>query len=311
MTQIESFWAIKSVPLQKLDELNGVSLYMKRADLIHSVISGNKFWKLYHNFKCYCNSGIDTPMIITFGGAYSNHILATAYAGYMAQIPTLGIIRGEELENVVDYNPTLSSAKTLGMKLHFVNREMYRDKKTIEKAWREKYPQAMILPEGGTNSLAVEGIKNMLDTHTEDFDYLCSAVGTGGTISGLSKYAREHQQVVGFMVAEDEAVLQTIDHYTDKDNLHLVSTAPKGYGKFDEKTISFINHFYQKYQIPLDPVYTGKMMMKLLELIEEGFFPAKSKILVFHTGGVQGVLGANALLNKKNKLTIDFNPLTI
>lgn len=311
MNTISPFSSYFSVPIQEILTFHEVTLCMKREDLIHSGISGNKFWKLYHNIENYRLKHPSNPFIITFGGAFSNHIVATAYAGKIANIPTLGIIRGEELEANFTENPSLALASSLGMEFQFVSREAYRDKKNIEKGWMAHYPDAIIIPEGGTNLAAVEGIKNMLNTSTKDFDYLCTAVGTGGTVSGLSKYAEEHQKILGFQVVEDPSIVQVIHDLSGRDNVQLFTTEPKGYGKFDEKLIAFINEFYQKYQIPLDPIYTGKMMMKLFELIENDYFVPKTKILAFHTGGIQGVLGANQLLKKKKKLTIDFNPLQI
>jgi 1-aminocyclopropane-1-carboxylate deaminase len=170
---------------------------------------------------------------------------------------------------------------------------------------QEEFPLSLVVPEGGTNENAVEGIQFMLNEETQDFDYLCSAIGTGGTISGIAKFAEEHQKVLGFKAVKDESLEERISKLSGRDNFTLFDAADGGFGKITNENVRFINEFYQKFGIVLEPVYTGKMMRKIFELIEEDYFPEGSKILAFHTGGLQGINGANEMLKKKNKSIIN------
>lgn len=290
------------IPMVKIPIQKRICLFMKREDLVHSEISGNKYWKLFYNVKNYLQNNFPDSIIITFGGAFSNHIAATSAVGEKFGIKTLGVIRGEELRDNWQGNPTLEDAHKRGMDFLFLKREDYRHKEKISQELRRKYPNALIVPEGGTNELAVEGVQYMLDERTKDFDYICTAVGTGGTISGLAKFAENHQKLLGFKVVDDPTLEQRISHLSGKKNFTLFDAHDGRYGKILDENIQFINHFYEKYKIPLDPIYTGKMMRHLFRLIEEeNYFPENSKILAFHTGGLQGILGANQLLKKQNR----------
>jgi len=291
----------ENIPIQEIPAGKKVRLFIKREDLIHPEISGNKYWKLFFNINTYLQQKPENPLIITFGGAYSNHISALSALGKLSGIPTLGIIRGEELEKKWNTNPTLVFAKQNGMNLKFVTREEYRDKDKLTEFLQQEFPNALIIPEGGTNANAVRGIKMMLNNDTKDFDYLCTAVGTGGTAAGISEFCEENQKVIGFKVVEDTSLQNRIWKLTSKRNLHLTDAAFGGYGKINDENIRFINDFRAKYEIPLDPVYTGKMMQKVFEMINEDYFPEGSKILCFHTGGLQGIKGANSLLEKQNR----------
>ncbi|MGG5208449.1 1-aminocyclopropane-1-carboxylate deaminase/D-cysteine desulfhydrase [Chryseobacterium sp. MIQD13] len=292
----------ESVPIQEvpIDNKN-IKLFIKREDLIHPQISGNKYWKLFHNINSYLEKTPENPYIITFGGAFSNHIAAVSAAGNLSGIPTLGIIRGEELQDKWRDNPTLLLAKRNGMNLKFVTREEYRHKEKLTEFLYKEFPDALIVPEGGTNKEAVEGIKMMLNDHTKDFDYLCTAVGTGGTVAGIAKFCEESQKVIGFKVVDDASLENKISELTSGRNFNLIDSCFGGYGKIKDENIRFINDFKEKYGIPLEPVYTGKMMQKVFELIDEGYFPENSKVLCFHTGGLQGIEGANLLLEKQNR----------
>lgn len=292
---------ITRIPLEK-----NIRLYIKREDLIHPEISGNKYWKLFYNVNHYLNKQPNDPKLITFGGAYSNHIAAVAAVGKMMHISTLGIIRGEELSLKYQENPTLKQASENGMEYLFVTREEYRNKENISLELKEKFPEALIIPEGGTNDQAVEGVRHMLNNETQEFDYLCTAVGTGGTAAGLSKFCETHQQVIGCQVVKDPSVEEKVFQLSGKRNVTFLEAHDRGYGKITEENIRFINSFFQKFGIPLDPVYTGKMMKKIMEQIEEGYFPEHSSVLVFHTGGLQGIAGANERLKQQNKTEINF-----
>ncbi|MDQ1161152.1 1-aminocyclopropane-1-carboxylate deaminase [Chryseobacterium sp. SORGH_AS 447] len=292
------------IPVIEIPTEKKVKLFMKREDLVHPQISGNKYWKLFFNINKYLDRKPAKPYMITFGGAFSNHIAAVSAVGNLAGVPTLGIIRGEELKDKWRDNPTLLFAKRNGMNLQFVTREEYRHKEKLTGFLQKEFPDALIIPEGGTNAEAVAGVRMMLNEGTKDFDYLCTAVGTGGTIAGLSKYSEDHQKVIGFRVVDDDSLENRILELTSKKNFSLIDSSFGGYGKIKDENIRFINDFKERYNIPLEPIYTGKMMQKVFELIEEGFFPENSKILCFHTGGLQGIEGANLLLEKQNRTLI-------
>lgn len=297
---------IPSIPILKVDTINHVEIYIKREDLIDPEISGNKFWKLLYNIENYINQNPIQPLLITFGGAYSNHIAATAALGKKLNIPTIGLIRGDEIENKWSENPTLQKVHQDGMSFKFIKRDQYREKENLAKKYQQLYPSSLIIPEGGTNDLAMEGIKFMLGENTKTFDYLCSAVGTGGTLSGLSKFCEIDQKILGFKAVNDSSLNDKILKLSKRNNFTLFEASQGGYGKINDELISFINEFYQKYQIPLEPIYTGKMMQHLFKLIMEGYFPKGTKILAFHTGGLQGIKGINELLEKQQKKLINF-----
>lgn len=289
------------IPVVEIPVRKKVKLFMKREDLIHPEISGNKYWKLFFNINKYLAGNPEKPYIITFGGAFSNHIAAVSALGKLTGIPALGIIRGEELKEKWRENPTLVFARKNGMNLRFVTREEYRHKEKLTEFLQKEFPQALIIPEGGTNADAVEGVKMMLNDQTKDFDYLCTAVGTGGTIAGISKFCEEHQKVVGFKAVSDSSLENRISKLTPKENFNLIDSAFGGYGKINDENIRFINDFKNDYGIPLEPIYTGKMMQKIFEMIDDRYFPEGSRILCFHTGGLQGIEGANMLLEKQNR----------
>ena len=293
---------ITQIPLQK-----NIQLFLKREDLIHPKISGNKYWKLFYNINSYLDQNPANPFIITFGGAFSNHIAAVAALGNEYQLKTLGIIRGEELQGKWEENPTLKMAHQNGMDFRFVSRIEYRDKDSLTQILKKEFPNALIIPEGGTNEHAVEGIQFMLTEETKRFDYLCTAVGTGGTIAGISKFAQDNQKILGFKVVDDHSLYNKVLELSTRSNFELIEAHEGKYGKTTDENIRFINDFNQNYGIQLDPIYTGKMMKKLFEMIEENYFPAGSKILAFHTGGLQGISGANELLKKQNRALIDIN----
>ncbi len=288
------------IPITRLFSRNGCELFVKREDLVHPEISGNKYWKLFYSVNTYLSENPSSKLLVTFGGAYSNHIAATAAAGKIFNVPTMGIVRGEELDTL-PLNSTLRQAEADGMTLRFVSRTDYRNINKLTAELQQEFPNALIIPEGGTTPGAVEGVRHMLDERTADFDYLCSAVGTGGTLAGLSRFSNEGQKVIGFNVVADSSLRERIASLSGKTNFDLVEAAFGGYGHIMPEVVSFVNGFYSEYNLPLDPIYTGKMMMKLLQLLDEGYFPSRSRILAFHTGGLQGVAGANEWLQNKNR----------
>ena len=289
------------IPIVEIPIESKVRLFIKREDLTHPEISGNKYWKMFYNVKKYLEKEVSERKIITFGGAFSNHIAAAAALGNEFGIKTLGVIRGNELEDSWQENPTLFSAHQNGMSFRFVTRETYRYKERLMAELQEEFPESLVVPEGGTNENAVEGIQYMLTDETNDFDYICSAVGTGGTVSGLSKFAQPHQKIIGFKAVKDNSLENRIKNLSKKDNFILIDASDGGFGKITDENVRFINEFYQYFGIVLEPVYTGKMLRKIFEMIADDYFPANSKILAFHTGGLQGIVGANEMLKKKNR----------
>lgn len=289
-----------------LPEKLGIELFIKREDKIHSFVSGNKYRKLKYNLLEADKMGFKT--LLTFGGAYSNHIAAVASAGVILGFKTIGVIRGDELENAVNSNPTLSFAKDCGMQFKFVSRESYRTKTTntfIEKL-KAEFGNFYLVPEGGTNDLAIKGCEEILNYRDKNFDYICCAVGTGGTVAGVINCSKPSQQVLGFPALKGDFLHQDISKFATKNNWKLITDYHfGGYAKINEELVSFINQFKNKNNIPLDPVYTGKMMYGIFDLIEKGYFPKGTKILAIHTGGLQGISGMNAVLKKKNLQIIE------
>jgi 1-aminocyclopropane-1-carboxylate deaminase len=286
-------------------ENTNVSLYIKREDLLHPYVSGNKFRKLKYNLVQAKRENKQT--LLTFGGAFSNHILAVAAAGKVQGYKTIGIIRGEELKYKIAENPTLKKAQDLGMVFDFVGREIFREKSSPKfiHQLEEKFEDFYLIPEGGTNDLAVKGCEEILTVTDEKFDYICCAVGTGGTISGLINCSKSSQQVMGFPALKGDFLREDICKFVSKSNWDLITSYHfGGYAKVSEELILFINEFYQKHKVPLDPIYTGKMLFGVMDLINKNYFPENSKILVIHTGGLQGITGMNNLLKQKNQLQI-------
>ncbi|MEO0045075.1 MAG: D-cysteine desulfhydrase [Bacteroidota bacterium] len=282
-----------------------ISLYIKREDLLHPYISGNKYRKLKYNLVLAKSE--QKSILLTFGGAFSNHILAVAAAGKEMGFRTIGIIRGEELRDKIAENPTLQKAQDFGMVFDFVSREVYRDKNSDDFMLQleAQFGDFYLLPEGGTNDLAVKGCEEILTQSDESFDYICCAVGTGGTISGIINCSKHSQQVLGFPALKGDFLKEDICKFVEKSNWDLVTEYHfGGYAKINAELVRFINDFHQKYQIPLDPIYTGKLVYGVFDLIDKDWFPKGSKILLIHTGGLQGILGMNQLLKQKNQIEI-------
>ena len=281
-----------------------ITLVVKREDLLHEHVSGNKFRKLFYNVIEARNKGYNT--LLTFGGAYSNHIAATAAAGKELGIKTIGIIRGDELgENLkrtLHENPTLGFAVSQDMRLHFVSRKAYRHKTEPEFIANlfQLFGKFYLVPEGGTNELAVKGTEEILTPEDNAFDYICSAIGTGGTIAGLINSAKPHQKVLGFPALKENFLHNNIAKYTHSDNWELIRAYNfGGFAKINKDLVEFINMVNTLHNLPLDPVYTGKMLYGIIDLIKKDYFPKGSKILAIHTGGLQGKNGMNIRLKKK------------
>ncbi|MDT0559074.1 pyridoxal-phosphate dependent enzyme [Ichthyenterobacterium sp. W332] len=281
-------------------------LFIKREDLLHPVISGNKFRKLKYNLTEAKQQGLKT--LLTFGGAFSNHITAVAACGQAFGFKTIGVIRGEELKNDIDTNPTLTYAQNCGMHLEFVSRADYKLKTTEDfiLQLKEKFGKFYLIPEGGTNTLAVKGCEEILTEADSKFDYICCAVGTGGTISGLINSAKPHHKILGFPALKGDFLQQDIRKFVTKTNWDLVTDFHfGGYAKINNELITFLNEFKTQHKITLDPIYTGKMMYGIFQLKRQGYFSKGSKILVIHTGGLQGIKGMNQRLKLKGLPQID------
>lgn len=287
---------------------NNISLDIKRDDLIHPIISGNKFRKLKFNLIEAKNQRQTT--LLTFGGAFSNHILAVAAAGKEYGFKTIGIIRGEELESKIQSNPTLKKAQEFGMIFDFISREEYRNKSNPEfvKKFGQKFGDFYLIPEGGTNELAIIGCEEILTEEDANYDFICCAVGTGGTISGIINSSKKNQKVLGFPALKGDFLTEDIRKFAKKNNWELITDYHfGGYAKFDTTLIEFINDFYKKHQVPLDPIYTSKMVFGVFDLVQKGYFPPNSRILVIHTGGLQGINGINVILKQKNLTEINID----
>lgn len=273
----------KNILLQKIEAAflkeKEISLNVLRLDLVHPYISGNKWFKLKYNLEEARNQKKNT--LVTFGGAYSNHIIATAAAGKEFGFKTIGIIRGEELNET--NNPVLQFAKDCGMELRFVPREEYRKK---ELHYNEDY---YLLPEGGTNKLAVKGCSEISSYIDIPSDYICCAAGTGGTIAGIISSLKTNQKAIGFSVLKGGDFLKNeIEKLVPlKTNFDLQTEYHfGGYAKKNEELLNFISDFKENHNIKLDFVYTGKMMFGIFDLIKKNYFEKGATIVAVHTGGL-------------------------
>lgn len=302
-----SIFKVSDVFNQPIEGFGQEGLQMKREDKIHAFVSGNKFRKLKYNIAALEKQGLQG--IVTFGGAFSNHIAAVAALGNAKGIKTIGIIRGEELISKIDSNATLKFAQAHGMTFEFVSRENYKlrnDANYLEQL-KIKYPQFLILPEGGTNELAMKGCQEILTASDAEFDFIACCVGTGGTMIGLINSVLPHQKVLGFPALKEDFLQKDICKFAQNNNWELIRDYHfGGYGKTNHELISFINEFYDETKIPLDPIYTGKMVFGILDLIKNQYFEPHHKILMIHSGGLQGIEGFNQS-RKQNQEKINFN----
>ncbi|HEY9049731.1 MAG TPA: pyridoxal-phosphate dependent enzyme, partial [Ohtaekwangia sp.] len=275
-----------------------IRLIIKREDLNHPFISGNKWWKLRYNLEEAKRTNQKT--LLTFGGAFSNHIYATAAAAREAGFKSIGIIRGEE---VLPFNPTLRFASECGMKLYFVSREEYRKKNEtsfVEKLHNES-GEFYLIPEGGSNALAVKGCVEFAQSISSlSFDYLCLAAGTGGTLAGIIAGTNQAKQIIGvsalkgnFLEAEVEKLLREYEAANEvfirNNNWKILHNYHHGgYAKVTSELMAFIAEMKRIYSMPLDPIYTGKVLWAILEEAKRGAFKKGSTILMIHSGGLQG-----------------------
>ena len=283
-------------PLQKVNdsflEEHRVELYVKREDLIHPHISGNKWRKLKYNLLEAKTQKKDT--LLSFGGAFSNHIYALAAAGAEYGYNTIGVIRGKDAS---PENPTLKFAREQGMILHFVDREDYKQKeeKKFIQSLKEIYGDFYLIPEGGSNALAIKGCAELVNELTIDYDYLCCPCGTGATLAGICTVLPKGKKAIGFSALKG-------DGYIEKEITALIGTGYNnyeiiydyhfgGYAKITAELIKFIKSFEERTTIPTDPVYTGKLFYGIYDLIQKNYFKPGERIIAIHTGGLQGIEG--------------------
>ncbi len=290
------------IPLQNGDEKEHI-VAIKRLDQLHPTVNGNKYYKLKYNIEKTLQQPHKT--MLTFGGAHSNHIHATAAAGQLFGFNTIGIIRGEELENEQMHSSTLAFAKSCGMQLEFVTRSAYAEKETEDfKGWlHEQYGSFHLVPEGGSNFLGINGCLEILSNEDKDnYDIIACACGTAATLAGIVLTLQPHQKALGFSVLKNGSWLkdEVIKHiqyflmdyelaneYADKFEI-ITPYDFGGYAKYNQQLIDFILDFEKQHGVTLDQVYTGKMMFGLADLIHNNEFALDQRILAIHTGGLQG-----------------------
>ncbi|HSL90505.1 MAG TPA: pyridoxal-phosphate dependent enzyme [Ignavibacteriaceae bacterium] len=300
MQDIHGLFRIPSTPLQQIEDeflfKHKINLYVKREDLNDPELSGNKLHKLKYNLLKAKEENYDT--LLTFGGAYSNHIYAVAAAGKRFDFNTIGIIRGEEH---LPLNPTLKFAKSCGMNIGYMNRSTYRNKTSYQviSQLKEQFGRFYLIPEGGTNELALKGCAEIIISLDINFDIICTACGTGGTITGLISGLKREQKAIGFAVLKGAEFLNNdiikllglykmncLNNWEIKMDYHF-----GGYGKFTPELIDFINKFESNTNIKVEPVYTGKMFFGIYDMIKNHYIPGDTTIVALHTGGLQGLQG--------------------
>jgi len=271
-----------------------VRLWVKRDDLIHASINGNKWRKLKYNLLNAQANQHD--VLLSFGGAYSNHIYALASAGAIFGFKTIGIIRGELTKPL---NATLQHAQNCGMQLHFINRQQYRHKEQLDfiQQLHQQFGRFYLLPEGGSNQLALPGCREISQEITKQIDCdrytICTPVGSGGTLAGLSLNTSHQPTILGFAVLKNAGFLNA-------NVSHLLAEHPQhnpwqinldyhfgGYAKVTHDLTHFVTEFTKQTKIPLEPIYSGKMFYGIFDLIKHNFFPKGDTIVALHTGGLQ------------------------
>lgn len=277
---------------------SNVKLNVLRLDLLHPIIQGNKFYKLKYNLAFAKEHQLN---ILTFGGAHSNHIIATAIACKKENIPSIGIIRGNSFKYE---SHTIATARENGMQVIFTEREEFRmlcslNQMELQNKLQKDYnikSNLHIIPEGGTNELGIKGASEILCNIKNDYDIFCCPVGTGGTITGIINSLNNQKEVIGFSSLKDQYLTTEVTELSkNKYSNWKISYDYHfgGYAKWNHELIDFINLFKKDYQIPLCPIYTGKMMYGIFDLIQKSYFKENTKILAIHTGGLQGVIGFN------------------
>jgi len=285
---------------------SGVSLSVKREDLLHPTISGNKWRKLKYNIKSALDNGVET--IITFGGAFSNHIYATAAACNELGLQSVAIIRGDYDKE----NPTTMFAQQCGMDLRFIDRSSYREKENSEAAKNilSEYSNFMLIPEGGSNDLAEKGLHELSSEINEtDHDIIMVSAGTGSTATGILQQLDTDKELWVFSSLKSAYLEDEILSKTDSskhDQLKFISCYHYGgYGKTPPELILFMNDFKIETNIPIDPIYNGKLIAGFYDMASRAQLDTTSSYLWIHTGGLQGIGAYNYMARKNNRLLID------
>lgn len=294
--ELEIFSPVQQISNPLFDD-HGVKVFIKRDDLIHPMISGNKWRKLKYVLKQAQAEG--KTHLVTFGGAYSNHLMATAATAAKFGFKATGIVRGEEVDN-----DTLFLSRLHGMNLQFTDRDSYRDKPALFNQYFGNDEQAFFIDEGGASAEGAKGCSELVNELTETYDHIFCACGTGTTAAGIINGLNGHQLKTkfnavpvfkngGFIKEEIERFLTAQADYNIHTSYHF-----GGYGKANDELISFIKQFVAATGILIEPVYTGKMMYALYDLISKGHFKPGSKILAIHSGGIWGLLGMKEKFNQ-------------
>lgn len=288
------------IPLQTIEDFVTkqfeIQLWILRTDLNHPEISGNKLFKLKYNLEEAVQKRHNT--LLTFGGAFSNHIAATAAAGKEFGFKTIGIIRGDE---IFPLNPTLEFAKACGMQLYYVSRDVYKNKEALYAYVNRAFGEGSfyLIPEGGANALGVKGCEEITGYITEEVDVVCCPCGTGTTLAGIVMGLKENQSAIGFQVLKGEGyikneVLRWLREEDVEDNRKwsiIEDYHFGGYARIKPELVDFVDSFKNTHLVPLDYIYTGKMMFGIYDLMKKGFFKKGLKIAAVHTGGLQGNAG--------------------
>lgn len=269
-----------------LFESKKIKFFIKREDLIHNVISGNKYRKLKYNIE---EATKHYNQILSFGGSYSNHLYALSYLGSIRGMKTIGAVRGDLNTAIIKH------CQSNGMKIINLDYSRYRERnnKIYINYLREQEGDFFYLPEGGTNELSVKGCEEILDKNCDCFDYICCAVGTGGTIAGILRSAKKHQKIIGFSVLKkNKNIISNILKYSNNNNFLLNNNYNfGGIGGYNDDLIMFMNNIFKNFKLKLDPIYNSKLFFGIFDLIEKNFFKKKSKILIINTGGLSGLSG--------------------
>jgi 1-aminocyclopropane-1-carboxylate deaminase len=277
--------------LQKLENIHEIDVTILRDDLLHPFISGNKIRKLKYNLEDFKKSGKE--YMLTFGGAFSNHLVAVAAAGEENNFKTIGIIRGEKIEN--EYIRFLKSKKML---LHFISRANYRNKtsndfiRNLKKELMDIFRAVdsfFILPEGGANAAAIKGAGEIMNDIPPDTEFIIVACGTGATISGISKNLLHHQKVIGISVLKLKGYFEKVlkNSGCDLTNTEIIYDYHfGGYAKSNNELVNFCKTFSDVYRVPAEPVYTGKMFYAFMDMMKNNYFRKGSKVTLVHTGGI-------------------------
>lgn len=278
-------------PLLEEKQLKALVL---RLDRVHPFVSGNKWYKLKYNLEQFQKE--NKKYLVTFGGAYSNHLAATAQAGKEFGIRTIGIVRGEELDE--NSNEYLRFASSRGMRLIFVTRDKYRslrENDAVVNLFPDQIHEMYVIPEGGSNEQGVLGCREIVEAIPIDFDCIGVACGTGTTISGIAQSLKSHQRAIGISVLDGNDFLTNdvkkftgqLNNFKVMDDCHF-----GGFAKSTEELDSFCKSFTANHHIPIEPVYTGKLFFGIFDLIRKDYFEKGKTVVLIHTGGIHNFTSA-------------------